>query len=235
VQKRFSRFSRRSIVGAVVGVAFAAAAGVGLAQITAAPSTTVSAVSSTIPPTGTETSSQGSEDDFANDTETSDDALEFEQSDNESESTSSGQTTSTIGGATTGEQTTTSGDEGNGQEKVDVCHMTGSGKAHTINIARPAVAAHVAHGDTEGACAETTATTSGAQSTTTTTHHVEKPKHVHSSTHGSSTHTTHGNSSHTSHGSSSSHASHGNSNHESHGNSGSSHGSGSGHGNGKGK
>ncbi len=38
--------------------------------------------------------------------------------------------------------------KGNGQEKVTICH-----KGQTITIARPAVAAHLAHGDTEGACA----------------------------------------------------------------------------------
>jgi len=36
---------------------------------------------------------------------------------------------------------------GKGQEKVAICH-----KGQTITVARPAVAAHLAHGDTEGAC-----------------------------------------------------------------------------------
>lgn len=199
MKKRFSRFSRRSIVGAVVGLAFAAAAGVGLAQITAEPSTTVSALSATTQSTGTQTSSNGREDDFdAQGSEADDNELEFEQAGTESTS-SGGQTTSTIAGALT----TTSSEGGNGQEKVDVCHVTGSGKSHTINIARPAVAAHVAQGDTEGACAETTTTTvaatSVAQSTTTTTAHVKKPKHVQTSSHGNSGHTSHGKS-HSSHG-----------------------------------
>lgn len=38
--------------------------------------------------------------------------------------------------------------QGNGQEKVTICH-----KGQTITVARPAVDAHLAHGDTEGACA----------------------------------------------------------------------------------
>ena len=37
---------------------------------------------------------------------------------------------------------------GRGQEKVTICH-----KGQTITVARPAVDAHLAHGDTEGACA----------------------------------------------------------------------------------
>jgi hypothetical protein len=36
---------------------------------------------------------------------------------------------------------------GGGTEKVSVCH-----KGHTITIGAPAVPAHLAHGDTEGAC-----------------------------------------------------------------------------------
>jgi hypothetical protein len=37
-------------------------------------------------------------------------------------------------------------------KKVDVCHRTGSGRSHTINISSNAVRAHLAHGDTLGAC-----------------------------------------------------------------------------------
>jgi len=38
--------------------------------------------------------------------------------------------------------------KGKGKEKVTICH-----KGQTITVARPAVRAHLAHGDTEGACA----------------------------------------------------------------------------------
>ena len=38
-----------------------------------------------------------------------------------------------------------------GQEKVTICH-----KGHTITVGAPALAAHKAHGDTEGACETTT-------------------------------------------------------------------------------
>jgi hypothetical protein len=104
--------------------------------------------------------------------------------------------------------------------------VTGSEKnpSHTITIARPAVAAHLAHGDTEGECAETTTTTAAATTTTsasqstTTTSRVKKPKPVHTSSHAKTTHT-----------------SHGKSGQSSHGNSGSSHGNGGGKGNGHGK
>jgi len=37
--------------------------------------------------------------------------------------------------------------KGKGKEKVTICH-----NGQTITVARPAVAAHLAHGDTEGAC-----------------------------------------------------------------------------------
>lgn len=37
--------------------------------------------------------------------------------------------------------------KGKGQEKVTICH-----KGHTITIAEPALAAHLAHGDTLGSC-----------------------------------------------------------------------------------
>jgi hypothetical protein len=241
VQRRFRRFSRRSVVGVVVGLAFAAAAGVGLAQITSQPSTTVSAVSTST----TLSSSTNGENDFAGKSSEANDDQDFEQENSDQQSTSISvststglQTTSTIAAGTT-----TSSDEGVGQEKVDVCHVTGNGSSHTINIARPAVAAHVAHGDTEGACAETTTsastttTTTAAQTSTsaTKTKKPKKPKHEHSSSHGNSSNTTsHGNSSHVSH-SSSTHTSHGNSGHTSHGNSGhSSHGNSGGHGNGGG-
>jgi hypothetical protein len=72
---------------------------------------------------------------------------------------------------------------------MDVCHKTGSGKEHTINIAAPAVPAHVAHGDTAGACTSTgAATTSHGQKT----HKPKKPKKQHASKHTSSGSTSHG-------------------------------------------
>ena len=45
------------------------------------------------------------------------------------------------------------GAPGNGQEKVLVCHKPNNKKGgHTISIAKPAVPAHLAHGDTLGPC-----------------------------------------------------------------------------------
>lgn len=41
----------------------------------------------------------------------------------------------------------TLGGKGSSNKKVDVCHRTGNGKYHTINISQSAVAAHKAHGD----------------------------------------------------------------------------------------
>ena len=71
----------------------------------------------------------------------------------------------------------------NGASKVDVCHAPPGNpdNAHTITIGAPAVAAHLAHGDTEAACAEssppaptgtpgtTTPTQTGTPATTTPT------------------------------------------------------------------
>ncbi len=49
-------------------------------------------------------------------------------------------------------------DEDDGQPKVLVCHVPPGSpdNPHTIEVAEPAVPAHLAHGDTEGACAEET-------------------------------------------------------------------------------
>jgi hypothetical protein len=45
------------------------------------------------------------------------------------------------------------GTPGNGQEKVLVCHKPNSKKGgHTLSIAKPAVPAHLGHGDTLGPC-----------------------------------------------------------------------------------
>jgi hypothetical protein len=61
--------------------------------------------------------------------------------------------------------------KGKGQAKVTLCHKPGTPAEHTIVVAEPAVAAHLAHGDTLGACEEatTTTTTTTAEPTTTTT------------------------------------------------------------------
>jgi hypothetical protein len=42
---------------------------------------------------------------------------------------------------------TTATTMGKPQDKVDVCHMTGNGSFHEINISRNALPAHLAHGD----------------------------------------------------------------------------------------
>ncbi len=42
---------------------------------------------------------------------------------------------------------------GFGRNKVAVCHKSGASNSHTIYIARPALPAHLGHGDTEGRCA----------------------------------------------------------------------------------
>jgi len=150
--------TRRSAIVAVVGLAFAAAAGVGLAQITAGPSLSSSAAgSSTTQPqsTGTQTTG-GSQDESAD----------------EQDGESAEQETETEGDSVGSPLTTTSGEDqqGKGQEKVTMCHKTGSSKhpSHTIVIASPAMLAHVAHGDTVGACAPSPATPP--------TQHEQKPK-----------------------------------------------------------
>jgi len=43
--------------------------------------------------------------------------------------------------------------KGYGKNKVAVCHNFGKDDPHTIYIAKPALAAHLRHGDTEGTCA----------------------------------------------------------------------------------
>ena len=37
-------------------------------------------------------------------------------------------------------------------DKVTICHRTGSGSSHEITVSRNALPAHLAHGDTAGAC-----------------------------------------------------------------------------------
>ena len=53
---------------------------------------------------------------------------------------------------------------GKGQEKVTLCH-----KGHTITVGAPAQVAHERHGDTLGACGQTTGTTGTTGTTTGTT------------------------------------------------------------------
>jgi hypothetical protein len=38
------------------------------------------------------------------------------------------------------------------QDRVVICHRPGTPAEHTLTVAQPAVAAHVAHGDTLGPC-----------------------------------------------------------------------------------
>jgi hypothetical protein len=40
-------------------------------------------------------------------------------------------------------------------DKVEICHVTGNGSSHTICVSANAVAAHLAHGDSLGACGDT--------------------------------------------------------------------------------
>jgi hypothetical protein len=42
--------------------------------------------------------------------------------------------------------------DGNGQEQVTICHKPGTPAEHTIVVARPALDAHLGHGDILGAC-----------------------------------------------------------------------------------
>jgi hypothetical protein len=205
----FSRLTRRSVIGAIIGLAFAAAAGVGLAQISTSSGPTLATTSTTTTQsqtTGTQSTATGEQG------ESGDDQGENENEQGETGSgsvkltTTTGSSTSTSTSSSSTLSTTTTGAEkqGAGQEKMDVCHKTGNGGEHTINIAAPAVPAHVAHGDTVGACAgtagkhgtttTTTTTTPSSSSTTTTTtaaavvtSSTKKPKkHSSTSTHGHS-------------------------------------------------
>ena len=194
MRKRLSSLTRRSVIGALVGLAFAAAAGVGLAQVTTGSTPSTAAASTT----GSQTTSTQTTGDFAG--KSADDQeseSDFESDENEHQSSTTLSTTSPLITSTTGDDA--DGASGNGQVKQDVCHKPGL-KQHTINIATPAVSAHLAHGDTIGACVAaaaptpatttTTATTSTATTTTSATsngqnsHKPKKPKKPHSSNHG---------------------------------------------------
>jgi hypothetical protein len=189
--------TRRSLIGALVGLAFAAAAGVGLAQVTTSSTPSTVAASTTESQATTTGDFEGKS---ADDQESEDTDFDSESGENGHQTSTVLNTTSTAPVVTSTSGDNTEGDTGTGQQKEDVCHKTGSGKEHTINIAAPAVPAHVAHGDTLGACVSTT-TAASPQSTTTTTsssghgqttHEPKKPKTQHGSNHSSS----HGNSSH---------------------------------------
>ncbi len=56
------------------------------------------------------------------------------------------------GNPTTINFTTLSGNEVTDNTKVKVCHVVGNGKTNTLEIAKSALAAHLAHGDKEGVC-----------------------------------------------------------------------------------
>lgn len=56
------------------------------------------------------------------------------------------------GNPTTINFTTLSGNEVTDNTKVKVCHVVGNGKTNTLEIAKSALAAHLAHGDKEGTC-----------------------------------------------------------------------------------
>src|SRR4051812_38906904 len=183
MRRRFSSLTRRSLVGAVIGLAFAAAAGVGLAQITTSQGPTL-AVSSTTQSqtTGTQTTSTGDQGESGDDQGENGNEQGDQESEHGNQTSTGGSSTSTSTLTPTSTSlsttTTTGADEGlsAGQQKMDVCHKTGNGGEHTINIAAPAVPVHLAHGDTVGACAgatgkhgSTTTTTTSAPSTSTTT------------------------------------------------------------------
>jgi hypothetical protein len=83
--------------------------------------------------------------------------------------TSTGTTATTTTGTTTTGTTTTTPTKAH---KVIVCH-----KGRQIEIAKPALPAHKAHGDNEGPCAaQTTSTPTTTQATTTASQPVAKAK-----------------------------------------------------------
>jgi hypothetical protein len=221
------RLPRRTIALALAGFAFAAVAGVGLAQITSGTESEVRDTSSTIGSSATFPSTLPPP------------------------STRPATATLPSAGSTTNMETETGETEtGNAQPKVVICHHTGStsNPEHTITVAEPAVQAHLAnHKDTLGPCPPVTSTTAPTATTIAVTkpHHPKKPKHVtkHASNGHASTHTSSGHGHHSHHSTAPGHVkghSHGSSgvNHGnsggSHGNSGGSHGN-SGNGNGHGK
>jgi hypothetical protein len=55
------------------------------------------------------------------------------------------------------------------QQKETICHKPGTPEEKTIEVSQSAVASHLGHGDTLGACGTTTTTTTAAPTTTSTT------------------------------------------------------------------
>ena len=195
MSQRPNRFTRRTLVVAVVGLVFAAAAGIGLADITT-DSTAGQTVSSAS--TGAQTTGRATE--SADDQETESAEQETEAAETEKESAGGQRTMPLLQTATGGGATTAAG---SGQEKVVICHHTGSAKHpfHTITVAAPAVPAHQAHGDEVGAACSTMVTTTAvapAPTTTTSAHHTPKTKPHHVSGHavGHGDASGHGNSGH---------------------------------------
>src|SRR5919197_4412366 len=72
------------------------------------------------------------------------------------------------GGSSTATGTGVTGTGTTPSHKVLICHRTGSKKhpQHTISVDQHAAPAHLAHGDTLGACPTTTTTQATTQSTT---------------------------------------------------------------------
>jgi hypothetical protein len=188
MRRRFHRLSRRTVVLAAVCLAFAAAAGVGLAQITSGSSPT-----SATRADAHDQSSELSGSAVATTTET-------EVVETEAVETEAVETDVESGDDASGARTSTT--TGHGQEKVTICHKTGSTKhpGHTIVVAQPAVAAHIAHGDSPGACAPAAPT---PVTPTAAVPHATKPKkpkshgshaqqHGHAAGHGHSGHGAHG-------------------------------------------
>jgi hypothetical protein len=179
---RFPRVSRRSrvVVVSAVGLAFAAVAGVGLAQVTAGssneaasghkvkPTTTVTITTTT--PIGTIS------------TITVTTTIPVTTTISTSTSLPTPPTTSLPTLPTTAPipGTTSTASNKEGQAKVTICHHTHSKKHpfHTITVAAPAVQSHITnHGDTPGSCPVTTTTTPATQAaTTTSTPKTKKPK-----------------------------------------------------------
>jgi hypothetical protein len=146
VPKRTNPLTRGSVVMAALALAFTGLAGVGLAQIT----------------------TNSSPDPFA--APLAADGHKPKPGKKNKKNKRAQQTTTTT---TSSSSTTTTGDsegEGNGQAKVDVCHKPDKKSGHMINIAEPAAAAHLAHGDTLGSCPVL------APPTSTTTKQAKTPK-----------------------------------------------------------
>lgn len=218
-----------------MGLAFAAAAGAGLAEVTTATKSAAGDLSSTTATTGTQTTGSGMTS-TAPPSTTLPTVTTLPVTTTPPPKTTVPTSTAPPTVPPTTVPTTTETETGNGQPKVVICHHTGSKKHpwHTITVAEPAVQAHLAnHRDTVGPCPAATTSvgtstmTPGVATTApTTVGHTKKPKHA-------AKPKTHGHpSSHGHHGSTPTHVkSHG----PGHGNSGGDHGNAGGNGKGNGK